>query len=174
MKKLFLIIAGLFVSLIGYSQSFNSVDEAYSMLITNVTKYVQWENIDGNFDILVLNNSNLAKHLKKFYVGKKIAGKDVVVSEDKNNRSDYNGIEVLISTHKAATQDNLLTFNLNDTNAIINLVQEEEKMKIKIRKHSADNNKLKISSSLTSISKIIDNNVIESKPVETKTDSTQH
>jgi len=174
MKRLFLIIVGLFVSLVGYSQAFNTVDEAYSMLITNVNKYVQWEKVDGSFDILVLNNSNLAKNLKKFYGGKKIAGQDVVVSEDKNSRTDYSGIEVLISNHKAATQDNLLTFNLNDTNAIINLVQEDEKMKIKIRKHSADNNKIRISSALTSISKIIDNNVVESKPVEAKTDSTQH
>lgn len=151
-------------SVVGYSQTFNNLDEAYGVLIVNSIKYVQWENIDGDFDILIINHPVIAQYMKKFYINKLINGKRVNVIEDKNNRYDFTGIELLISSRKFAIQSNLLTINLGEINGIINLVPEGEKVKFKIRKHDAELNKLKISNSLTSIAQVIDNRIVETKP----------
>ena len=150
----------LLVMLIGFSfakgQSFNSVDEARAMIISNIVKYAQWESVNGDFDILVLNNHELASYLKKIYANKKIHEVPVNIIEDKNTRTDFTGIEVLISGKKAMVQDNLLTFNFDNTNAIVNLVLVEDKIKLTIRKPDLVQNKLKMSSSIMSIAKVIE------------------
>lgn len=160
----------MFGFLIGANaQTFNSTEEAYSVLVVNVVKYVQWETIDGDFDIVVLNNTRVAEYMKKHYAGKMISGKKVNVIEDKASRTDFKGIEMVVSTRKSVYQDNLLTFNLGDTKGIINLVPEDDKIRFKIRKFDAQRNKIKISSSLISISKVIDNqpeNIVKSDSIQ--------
>lgn len=150
----------LLVMLIGFSfakaQSFNSVDEARAMIISNIVKYAQWETVSGDFDILVLNNHELASHLKRIYANKKIHEVSVNIIEDKNTRTDFAGIEVLVSGRKSAIQDNLLTFNFENTNAIVNLVLIDDKIKLSIRKTDLAQNKLKMSSSIMSIAKVIE------------------
>lgn len=168
MKRIFLLLVMLVGVIFAKAQSFNNIDEARAMIISNIVKYAQWETINGNFDILVLNNHELASHLKRIYANKKFHEVPVNIIEDKNNRSDFIGIEVLITGRKSVIQDNLLTFNFENTNAIVNLVLVEDKIKLTIRKPDLIQNKMKMSSSIMSIAKVIDYNVAEIKPDSVK------
>lgn len=156
MKKFIVTLILALSSCIGFSQSFTSNEEAYSALIFTMSRYVEWETVDGNFDILVLNNSKIAEQMKKYYASKKVNGASVNIIEDKNGRTDFAGIEMLITNRKSIVQDNLLTININDVNGIINFVEEDGKIKIKIKKSLADKSKLKISNQLISIVQIIE------------------
>lgn len=135
----------------------NTVDEANAALIYNIAKYVDWSAVnDASFDIVVVNQPKLFAALKTYYSKKVINGKAVTLILDKTNRTDFTGSEIVISGNKKITGENILTINMSGRNAIANLVQENEKIKIKINKNLADKNNVKISSSLLSIVEIIE------------------
>jgi hypothetical protein len=155
MKKIVISLLFLLLVLKGYSQQTNNFDDVCGALIFNVSRYVVWESVSGDFEIVVIHQSKIADNLKKYFTGRKINGADVKIIEDKSSRNDFSGVELLIS-HKKIEQPNLLTIDINGINGIVNFVEENGKVKLKVRKESLEKNGLKMSSALTSMVEIIE------------------
>lgn len=156
MKKLITLLFCLVAAVSSYAQANNSVEEVESMMISSITRYIEWSQVSGDFNIAVVNKPIIAKHLTKYFANRKIQGTNVIVSELPKNATNFDGVEILVSSRLHVSQENLLTINIDNTNAIMNIVQEDDKVKIKIRKAMAVENKLKISSALANMIQIID------------------
>ncbi len=154
MKKLLTILLMIVLSFNIQAQT-NTFDEVCAALIFNISRYVEWGAISDDFEIVVINQPKIADNLKKYFSSRKINGATVKIIQDKNSRTDFSGVEMLIS-HKKIKQENLLTIDINETNGIVNLVEEDGKIKMKIRKSSVDQSGLKMSSSLTTMVEIIE------------------
>jgi hypothetical protein len=154
--KILSILLVLFLGSFAVNAQTMNTEEAHAALIYNISKYVEWSNVDGSFDIVVINQPALFEQLKKYYTNKVIAGKGVTLSLDKTNRTDFTGYEIVISNNKKIFGDNILTINTSSTNGIANFVNVNDKVKIKVNKNLAESSKLKIANSLLSIVEIIE------------------
>lgn len=138
------------------SAQVSTKEEAYAGMLFSISRYVVWERIEGDFDILILGQPKLAAQMKTLYANRKVGDAKVNIIEDKTTRTDFRGIEMLISTNKAPLELNLLTVNLDNTKAIVNFVQEGGKIKVKIRKNDGEKVRLRFSNNLLQIVQQID------------------
>lgn len=154
---LFFLIALIFTTPEEVEQQ-KTKEEVHAALIFNITKYVNWENINGNFEIVVLNSTKTADELKKYYANRLIGGQKVTVLSLTGKKTlNYIGAEVIISDHEEIFAENCLSINTNGKNGVINFSTDSTgKIKILLKKGLADNAHLKISSQLLSIVEVID------------------
>lgn len=159
MKKLLIAALTLaIVSVLTYESKAQgqSAEEIESMMISSMVRYMEFQPITGtSVNVVVVNQPVIFKYVSKYFANRKIQGIPVVVIQG-NGKTPTEGVNVLISKRGHVVQDNLLTVNIDNTDGIMNLILEDDKVKVKIRKTLATENKIKISSSLTSMITIID------------------
>jgi hypothetical protein len=169
--KLFktLALAAVLVSGNAFSQE-RSVEEVYSMMVYNFTKYVQWPDhaVSGEFVIGVVGSGEMYKILNEWYGGKPRGSKTYVIKKfnsaaevtdchvlyiDKTKSNDFDvvnnkvkGKGTLVITDKSG---------LGEKGSAINFKMVDNKLKFELNQKAIEASNLKVSGALTSMAILI-------------------
>jgi hypothetical protein len=166
MKRL---TVGLCALLFSYSSAFSqerSMEEVYSMMVFNFTKYVQWPDYaeGGDFVIGVVGNNSLYNTLNASYNGKP-RGKKVYVIKKFNSASEITDCHVVfIDKSKSKDFDAISakfqgkpTLLITDKDGLgakgsgINFKTIDNKLKFELNQKALETSNLKVSSTLSSM-----------------------
>jgi hypothetical protein len=171
MKKLLYALVLLMVGTISKAQE-PDLAKFKSMFVLNFIRYVDWseEAKKGDFVIAIVNQREVAKHLKELSATKKFGFQDIVIKE-------FNSIEELTSCQvvfigssinlgksKAVLEEKIkplktlvVTEREGSTNngSMINFVVRDDKLKFEINQKNIEANNIIISSALTKMSNAI-------------------
>ncbi|MBL6446474.1 YfiR family protein [Fulvivirga sp. 29W222] len=162
-------LALLLVPLFGYSQN-RPIHEIHAMMIYNFTKYIQWPGYQPSQDFVVgvIGSDDVYKTLSQWYGGQERGNKKFVIKKfgspaeiqkchilyiGKSNSRQFDEIKA-----KLGSASTLLITDkpgLGKEGSGINFVTEGNKLSIELNQSAVDAAKLKVSSQLTSIAKLI-------------------
>jgi YfiR/HmsC-like len=169
MSKVLLVVAVLFVSGNSFAQE-RSVQEVYSMMVYNFTKYVQWPDHagSGEFVIGVVGNSDIYNTLNGWYGGKARGSKTYVIKRF-NSASEVTDCHVLyIDKSKSGEFESANskvkgkgTLVITDKNGLgekgssINFKMVDNKLKFELNQKAIEASNLKVSGALSSMAILI-------------------
>lgn len=164
-----LAVAALLVSGSAYAQE-RSVEEVYSMMVFNFTKYVQWPDHAGNgeFVIGVVGNADIYNTLNGWYGGKPRGGKTYVIKKF-NNASEITDCHVLFidksksgefeaANNKVKGKGTLVITDKNglgEKGSGINFKMVDNKLKFELNQKAIEASNLKVSGALSSMAILI-------------------
>lgn len=164
-----LALAAMLISGNAFSQE-RSVEEVYSMMVYNFTKYVQWPDHagSGEFVIGVVGSGEIYKILNEWYGGKPRGSKTYVIKKfnsaaevsdchvvyiDKSKSNDFDvvnnkvkGKGTLVITDKSG---------LGEKGSAINFKMVDNKLKFELNQKAIEASNLKVSGALTSMAILI-------------------
>jgi hypothetical protein len=161
----------LLVLLVAFNTAFASAKEIKleslkAAFIFKFTNYIDWPQKSTPFTIAVLNNDEMYAALESIFEGKKVHGRDVVITHVKKieKTDSYDVLHVkeidssLAPTLSHLEKQGLLVITQSEKGmnkkAIINFyLDEEDRLKFEINADQASSSNLKINSRLLNLSK---------------------
>ena len=164
-----LALAALLISGNAYAQE-RSVEEVYSMMVYNFTKYVQWPDHagSGEFVIGVVGSTEIHKILSDWYGGKPRGSKTYVIKKfnsaaevtdchvvyiDKSKSNDFDAVN-----NKVKGKGTLVITDKNglgEKGSSINFKMIDNKLKFELNQKAIEGSNLKVSGALTSMAILI-------------------
>jgi len=164
-----LAVAALLISGSAFAQE-RSVQEVYSMMVYNFTKYVQWPDHagSGEFVIGVVGNADIYNTLNGWYGGKPRGSKTYVIKKF-NSASDVTDCHVLyidksksgefeIVNNKVKGKGTLVITDKNglgEKGSAINFKMVDNKLKFELNQRAIEASNLKVSGALSSMAILI-------------------
>ncbi|WP_236676158.1 YfiR family protein [Chryseolinea lacunae] len=164
-----LVVAALLVSGSTYAQE-RSVQEVYSMMVFNFTKYVQWPDHagSGEFVIGVVGNADIYNTLNGWYGGKPRGSKTYVIKKF-NSAAEVTDCHVLFidksksgefeaANNKVKGKGTLVITDKNglgEKGSGINFKMVDNKLKFELNQKAIEASNLKVSGALSSMAILI-------------------
>lgn len=170
MKKASILLFGLFVFLTTFQTAQAQKDRYQSLFIYNFTKYVKWpdNNTSDKFVIGVVGNASITQELLDMAAKRIVNGSNIVVQQFKS-ASEITDCHILyVSEKESGNMQQILNVTANKSvlivsdkpglaskGAVINFIEKDGKIKFELNQANADQRRLKISGSLTSLAVLV-------------------